>query len=126
MAEMTGFVRDHYELLGVSRSASAEEIHRAFRVLARRWHPDVSPHPDAGERFNELSRAYEVLHDPLERARYDRDTSPLRRSRTSNSPRRPEFTPERGPDVPRFRDEDITFGLGPIVVRLGAVLRWLS
>ncbi len=64
--------RDYYEVLGVSRTASADEIKQAFRQLARRYHPDVSTEPDAEEKFKEINEAYGVLSDPEKRARYDR------------------------------------------------------
>lgn len=64
--------RDYYDTLGVSRDASDEEIRRAYRRLARENHPDVSREPDAGQRFAEISEAYEVLRDPDKRSRYDR------------------------------------------------------
>ncbi len=64
--------RDYYEVLGVARTASDEEIKQAFRRLARRYHPDVSSEPDAEERFKEINEAYGVLSDPQKRARYDR------------------------------------------------------
>jgi molecular chaperone DnaJ len=64
--------RDHYEVLGVARNASDEEIKRAYRDLARRYHPDSRPDdPEAGERFKEISVAYETLRDPERRRRYD-------------------------------------------------------
>ncbi len=63
--------KDYYEVLGVSRSASAEEVKRAYRRLAREHHPDVNSHPDAEERFKELGEAYAVLSDPERRQRYD-------------------------------------------------------
>ncbi|MEK9938815.1 MAG: DnaJ domain-containing protein, partial [Ilumatobacter sp.] len=64
---------DFYELLGVSRQASAEEIKKAYRKRARELHPDANPDdPDAAERFKELSKAYQVLSDDDQRARYDR------------------------------------------------------
>ena len=64
--------RDYYEVLGVSRHASADEIRKAFRALARKYHPDVSSSPDAAERFAEATEAYEVLGDPEKKSRYDR------------------------------------------------------
>ena len=63
--------RDYYEVMGVSRDASADEIKRAYRRLARKYHPDVSKEADAEERFKELAEAYEVLRDPDKRAAYD-------------------------------------------------------
>ena len=64
--------RDYYEVLGVPRSASAEEIKRAFRQLARDYHPDVSQDPHASERFKEINEAYQVIGDPERRGLYDR------------------------------------------------------
>ncbi|HET9254239.1 MAG TPA: DnaJ C-terminal domain-containing protein [Pseudonocardiaceae bacterium] len=63
---------DYYEVLGVSRTASAEELQRAYRKLARQHHPDVNQDPGAEERFKEISEAYSVLSDPDTRRRYDR------------------------------------------------------
>jgi curved DNA-binding protein len=64
--------RDYYDALGVSREASADEIRRAYRTLARRYHPDVNKEESAEDRFKEISEAYEVLRDPEKRERYDR------------------------------------------------------
>jgi len=64
--------RDYYAILGVPRSASDDEIKRAFRRLALELHPDVNPSPDAKERFQELNAAYQVLSDPVRRSVYDR------------------------------------------------------
>jgi molecular chaperone DnaJ len=64
--------RDYYEVLGVSRDASAEEIKRAYRRLAKKYHPDVSKDGGSAEKFKEIAEAYEVLSDPAKRAQYDR------------------------------------------------------
>jgi curved DNA-binding protein len=63
--------KDYYATLGVERGASHDEIKRAYRKLARKYHPDVSKEPDAEARFKEVSEAYEVLSDAEKRAAYD-------------------------------------------------------
>jgi curved DNA-binding protein len=70
MADQT-MRRDFYEVLGVGRDASPEEIQRAYRKLARTYHPDVNKDPAAEGRFAEVSEAYDVLSDPESRKRYD-------------------------------------------------------
>jgi curved DNA-binding protein len=63
--------RDFYEVLGVGRNASQEEIQRSYRRLARTYHPDVNKDPEAEARFQEIAEAYDVLSDPDTRRRYD-------------------------------------------------------
>jgi molecular chaperone DnaJ len=69
--------QDLYELLGVDRNADSDTIKKAYRRLARQYHPDVNPDPEAQERFKEVSLAYEVLSDPNKRASYDRGGDPF-------------------------------------------------
>jgi molecular chaperone DnaJ len=64
--------RDYYEILGISRDVDKEEIKRAYRRLARKYHPDINKEPGAEERFKEINRAYEVLSEPETRDRYNR------------------------------------------------------
>ncbi|HUS04219.1 MAG TPA: molecular chaperone DnaJ [Dehalococcoidia bacterium] len=64
--------RDYYEVLGVPRNASDEEIKRAFRKLAFQYHPDHNKEPGAEDKFKEINEAYQVLSDPEERSSYDR------------------------------------------------------
>ena len=64
--------RDYYEALGLQRDATTEDIRRAYRKLAREFHPDVNKDPGAEDRFKEVAEAYEVLRDPEKRERYDR------------------------------------------------------
>ncbi len=64
--------RDYYEVLGVPRTATQQEIKTAFRKLAQEFHPDVSKHDDAESKFKEINEAYQILSDEDKRARYDR------------------------------------------------------
>ena len=68
---------DYYEILGVGRDASADEVKKAYRKLAMKYHPDVSDAPDAAEKFKQIQEAYEVLHDPQKKSIYDRGGDPM-------------------------------------------------
>ena len=63
--------RDYYEVLGIAKGASEDEIKKAYRSLAKKYHPDVNKAPDAADKFKEINEAYEVLSDPQKRQNYD-------------------------------------------------------
>jgi curved DNA-binding protein len=73
--------KDYYQILGVARGAAKDEIQKAYRKLARKYHPDVSKEPNAEARFKELSEAYEVLKDPEKRQKYDQFGSAWKQAR---------------------------------------------
>ena len=64
--------KDYYEVLGVSKDASQDDIKKAYRNLAKKYHPDVSTDPNATEKFAEIQVAYDCLSDPSKRENYDR------------------------------------------------------
>lgn len=63
--------RDYYEVLGISQDASKQDIKKAYRKLARQYHPDVSEEENAQEKFKEVKEAYETLSDDQKRSQYD-------------------------------------------------------
>ncbi len=63
--------RDYYDILGVPKGATDEDVKKAFRKLAQQWHPDVNTSPEADEQFKEINEAYQVLSDPQRRQAYD-------------------------------------------------------
>ena len=67
--------QDHYKVLGVSKKATQDEIKKAYRKLARKFHPDTNKEAGAEERFKEISEAYDALGDPEKRKKYDRGQS---------------------------------------------------
>ncbi|HNZ97535.1 MAG TPA: DnaJ domain-containing protein, partial [Thermoanaerobaculia bacterium] len=93
--------KDYYKVLGVRRDASAEEIQKAYRKLARKYHPDVATEPDAEARFKEIAEANEVLKDPEKRAKYDRFGAAWKNVQ------------EGAPPPPGFEGFSFDFGSGP-------------
>lgn len=106
---------DYYEALGVSRDADSAELQRAYRKLARQYHPDVNANPVAEERFKEIGEAYAVLSDPEARARYDRFGPTFRQipadydERVASAGARPGAAGRYSTRV-SFDDEDNRFG----------------
>ena len=92
--------KDYYEVMGVARGATQDEIKRSYRKLARKFHPDVSKEKDAEDRFKELQEAYEVLKDPEKRAAYDQLGANWRQGQDFRPPpdwgKGFEFTPGQG------------------------------
>ncbi len=113
---MTTATRDPYEVLGVGRDASADEIRRAYRKLARRLHPDVNKDDAAEERFKEVSEAYDILGDPDKRERYDRYGASWRQA--GESAAEPGFEGFEGfggfGGQPDFGDARLRFGDGDL------------
>ena len=68
---MSNFIVDYYDILGVSENATEEEITKAYRIAAKKYHPDVIGDNDPGNVFRQINDAYEVLKDPVKRKEYD-------------------------------------------------------
>ena len=92
--------KDYYATLGVAKKASADEIQKAYRKLARKYHPDINKTGEAEVRFKEINEAYEVLKDPDKRARYDQFGSAWKQAQRTGAP------------PPGFEDVFSRFGFG--------------
>ena len=122
---------DHYEVLGVRREATQDEIKKAYRKLARELHPDVNPDPQAAERFKLVTHAYEVLSDSNTRADFDRGGSQgfglgdIFESFFGGGQRRPQSRAQRGQDALLRVDLDLpeaVFGVNKTLTIDTAVL----
>ncbi len=100
--------KDYYTTLGLSRTATDEEIKRAYRKLARKYHPDVSKEKNAEERFKEVQEAYEVLKDPKKRGAYDQLGSQWKSGQDFRPP--PDWQGFSGFDGAGFSNEGAGFG----------------
>jgi curved DNA-binding protein len=96
--------KDYYQVMGVAPDASSDDIKRAYRRLARKYHPDVSKETDAEVRFKELGEAYEVLKDPEKRAAYDRLGHNWKEGEEFRAPPDWDFHSEAEPDAEHLSD----------------------
>lgn len=92
--------KDYYSTLGVGKGAGADEIQKAYRKLARKYHPDVNKAPEAEKRFKEVNEAYQVLSDPEKKSRYEQFGSAWNKAQSTGSP------------PPGFEDIFSSFGFG--------------
>ena len=93
--------KDYYATLGVSKDSSKDEIQKAYRRLARKYHPDVNKNPEAEDKFKEITEAYEVLKDPEKRQKYDQFGSAWKQAQRTGAP------------PPGYEDLFVNFGFGP-------------
>ncbi len=103
-------IPNYYELLGVKRDASADEIKQSFRQLARKYHPDLNPGDKSAEdKFKDISEAYEILSDRSKRSQYDKFTGFWRKNRTKAPASEPREPRDRSTDEEEFGDDFNTF-----------------
>jgi curved DNA-binding protein len=103
-------IPNYYELLGVKRDASADEIKQSFRQLARKYHPDLNPGDKSAEdKFKDISEAYEILSDRSKRSQYDKFTGFWSKNRTKAPASEPRETRDRSNDEEEFGDDFNTF-----------------
>lgn len=100
--------KDYYKILGVEKSASADAIKKQYRILARKYHPDVSKEPNAEEKFKEMREAYDVLKDPEKRKAYDQLGSNWRQGAEFRPPPGWEFHTGRSDGQEQFDTSDFS------------------
>jgi curved DNA-binding protein len=96
---MTVQFKDYYDILGVQRNATKEDIQRSYRKLARKYHPDINRDAGAEDKFKEINEAYEVLKDPQKRIRYDQLGTGWRHGQEFRPPPGWEFQFDFGPEA---------------------------
>ena len=84
-------MEDYYKILGLNSSATPDEIRRAYRVLARRYHPDVNPGEKSAEKFKDIAEAYKILSDEAKKRKYDSDFNASFRSGSFRDQQRRKF-----------------------------------
>src|SRR3990167_10612989 len=100
--------QDYYKILGVSRSANADDIKKSYRKLARKYHPDVSKEPNAEEKFKQVKEAYEVLKDPKKHKAYDAMGASWQQGQGFTPPPGWEFHPSGGATHETFSEGDFS------------------
>jgi hypothetical protein len=123
---------NYYQILGVAETATQEEIKKAYRKLARQFHPDVTQTPQAEELFKEVNRAYDILSDPLKRADFDATLHPTEERQKKEAPQpgteeayawQPQAGAEETSGLSRISASAIVFLVGALILEL--FLRWL-
>jgi curved DNA-binding protein len=103
-------IPNYYELLGVKRDATPDEIKQSFRRLARQYHPDLNPGDKSAEdKFKDISEAYEILSDRSKRSQYDKFTGFWRKNRTKAPASQPREPRDRSNEEEEFGDDFNTF-----------------
>ncbi|AKQ33655.1 DnaJ C-terminal domain-containing protein [Candidatus Coxiella mudrowiae] len=116
--------QDYYKILGISRSATADEIKKRYRQLARKYHPDVSKEPNAEEKFKQVKEAYQVLKDPEKRKAYDAMGAGWKQGEDFTPPPGWEFHPRSEASYQEFRQGDFSDFFETLFGVLGAGRRW--
>ncbi len=116
--------QDYYKILGISRNATANEIKKRYRQLARKYHPDVNKEPNAEEKFKQAKEAYEVLKDPEKRKAYDAMGAEWKQGQDFTPPHSWEFHPRSEASYQEFRQGNFSNFFETLFGVLGEGRRW--